>query len=171
MLHQPTIHNGFSENAQLVNPVHTDTISELTKSDEFIDAFQRQYLHELADLMVKLGQPAGKKSFLVFKNNKYINITTEKIAYFYLKYDNTILVTFDKQEYGVNHSLEEIQHLLSSGQFFRVNRQYLVSFSAIKEVEHYFARKLLVNLTIPTQEKLLISKSKSAIFLQWLDNR
>lgn len=50
----------------------------------------------------------------------------------------------------------------------RLNRQYLINFNAIKEVEHYFARKLLVNAIIPARDKLIVSKEKVAGFLHWL---
>lgn len=113
----------------------------------------------------------GKKSFLVFKRNKYTTIATETIAYFYIKHETTILVSFDKQEYFVSYSLDQLQQLLPALQFFRLNRQYLINFSAIKEAEHYFARKLLVNLTVPVPEKLLVSKEKASSFLHWLENR
>jgi two-component system, LytTR family, response regulator LytT len=113
----------------------------------------------------------GKKSFLVFHRNRYITVPTESIAFFYIKYEATVLVTFDKHEYTVNYSLEQIQQLLSEQQFFRLNRQYLINFSAIKEVEHYFARKLLVVPTITFSDKLIVSKEKARSFLEWLENR
>jgi LytTr DNA-binding domain len=52
-----------------------------------------------------------------------------------------------------------------------LNRQYLINFNAVKEVEHYFSRKLLVNPVIPTKDKLVVSKEKVTEFLRWLDNR
>jgi len=113
----------------------------------------------------------GKTSFLVFNTNKYFIVPTENIAFFNVKYDSSILVSFDRQEYFVNYSLEQIQHLLSEKQFFRLNRQYLINFHAVKEVEYYFARKLLVNLTVPASEKLLVPKEKASRFLNWLENR
>jgi hypothetical protein len=42
---------------------------------------------------------------------------------------------------------------------------------AIREAEHYFSRKLIIKLTIPTEEKLLIGKEKTTAFLSWLENR
>jgi DNA-binding LytR/AlgR family response regulator len=119
----------------------------------------------------KLLSEIGKKSFLVYKHNKYLTIPTETIAYFHIKYDSSVIVNFDRQEYSVNYSLEHIQHLLSESQFFRLNRQYLVNFRAVKEVEHHLARKLLVRLVIPVAEKLLVSKEKATGFLRWLENR
>jgi len=61
--------------------------------------------------------------------------------------------------------------MLAVDQFYRLNRQYLINFGAVKDVEHYFGRKLLVNLAIPIKEKLLISKEKARAFLVWLENR
>jgi two-component system, LytTR family, response regulator LytT len=113
----------------------------------------------------------GKSSFLVFKHNKYFIVPTENIAFFYVRHETSTMVCFDRQEYFLNFSLENIQTLLNVRQFFRLNRQYLVSFNAVKEVEHYFARKLLVNLTVPTPDKLVVSKEKLSGFLHWLDNR
>jgi len=113
----------------------------------------------------------GKKSFLVFKNNKYTIVPTTKVAYFYIKCTSSILVTFGGQQYFVNYSLDHIQEMLAADQFYRLNRQYLINFSAVRDVEHYFGRKLLVNLAIPIEEKLLVSKEKARAFLVWLENR
>jgi len=141
------------------------------RPEEMKDFFHRYPAYNLDDLLTKLATPAGKKSFLVFKNNKYSNVPTENIAFFYVKYESSVIVCFDRREYSVNHSLEQIQNLLTEKEFFRINRQYLVNFNAVKEVEHYFARKLLVNLVIPSKENLLVPKEKVSSFLYWLDNR
>jgi DNA-binding LytR/AlgR family response regulator len=113
----------------------------------------------------------GKTSFLVFTQNKYFTVATDSIALFYIRYASSMMVCFDRQEYSVNYSLDHIQNDLPEEQFFRVNRQFLVSFRAVKEVEHYFARKLRVQLKIPFAEKLLVPREKASAFLRWLDNR
>lgn len=118
-----------------------------------------------------LNDYAFKKSFLVFKRNKYITVPTENIFLFYVKYESTVIVSFDKKEYPVNYSLEQIQHLLSERQFFRLNRQYLINFSAIKEVERYFSRRLLVIPVIAFTSQLVVSREKASSFLNWLENR
>jgi two-component system response regulator LytT len=134
--------------------------------------FQRASVaYDPDDLLRRMAAQAGKKSFLVFKHNKYFTVPIGNIAFFYIKYESSVIVSYDKQEYFVEYSLEQIQNLVTDQQFFRVNRQYLVNFSAVKEVEHYFARKLLVNLTVPVADKVLVAKEKAGVFLQWLENR
>jgi len=161
------------------NPIHhmlnsfskEDMITTFDKIADIKNFFQQSSLLKLADLLHRLPSLTGKKNFLVFKNNKYINVLTENIAFFYIKYESPVIICFDKQEYFVSYSLDQVQSLLPEKQFFRLNRQYLINFNAVKEVEHYFARKLLVNSVIPMKDKLIISKEKVSEFLSWLDNR
>lgn len=148
-----------------------DIVAAFERISDFKNLFQENYLPNLTDLLTRLVTPAGKKSFLVFKNNKYLNVLTENIAFFYVKYESPVIMCFSKEEYFINYSLEQIQQLLPEKQFFRLNRQYLINFNAVKEVEHYFARKLLVNPIIPIKDKLLVSKEKVSGFLHWLDDR
>ena len=146
--------------------------NRLTKNDRIVTGHHGEVKKQpRIELITELTTPTSKKSFLVFKNNKYITVSVEKIAFFFIKYESSIIACFDGQEYFVHHSLDQIQTLLNGNQFFRLNRQYLVNFNAIKEVEHYFARKLLVNLTVPVAGQLLITKEKVTGFLRWLDNR
>jgi|SRR5258706_1872945 len=156
-----------------MEPLRPNDIANIieTRADEFKNFFQQFRLPWLDELVTKLTTQIGKKSFLVLKNNKYFNVSTENIAFFHIKYESAMIMCFDKQEYFVNYSLEQIQNLLPEKQFYRLNRQYLINFNAVKEVEHYFARKLLVNPVIAIKDRLIVSKEKVSEFLHWLDNR
>ena len=164
--------NGMTQqlllNSSLIN---RDTFPVANTTEDFKSFFQQLRLPWFNDLLMKVATSTAKKSFLVFKSNKYINVLTENIAFFFIKYDSAMIMCFDKQEYFVNYSLDQIQNLLPSNQFYRLNRQYLINFNAVKDVEHYFARKLLVNPVIPVKDKLLVSREKVTEFLGWLDNR
>ena len=112
-----------------------------------------------------------KTCYLVFKNQKYYTVKTEDIAYFYIFNNGVNLVSFDKKEYCLNQSLKQITESVSDKQFCRINRKYLINFNAIKEVEHYYNRKLCVILNIATPEVLLINKENATSFLSWLGER
>jgi two-component system response regulator LytT len=156
----------------VLKPFSKDDIREsLIKVDELKNFFQQKSMPNLDELLLKLNAPADKTSFLVFRHQKYSTVQVENIAFFYIRYDDTVIVCFDKESYSVNKSLDQIASIVSSKQFFRVNRQYLVNFKAIKEVEPYFMRKLYVKLVIDTPEKLLINKEKAHAFLSWMEER
>ncbi|MBN9384190.1 MAG: response regulator transcription factor [Chitinophagaceae bacterium] len=110
-----------------------------------------------------------QKSVLVYHKEKITPIRIEDIAVFYLQHELTHLLTFDNQHYFVSHHLEELEKM-TSGLFYRANRQYLVHRNAVRDVSQYFGRKLLINLTIPFSEKITVGKVKSASFLAWLAN-
>jgi two-component system response regulator LytT len=141
------------------------------KVENFKNFFQQNAQPDLSALIKMMGGDEGKKSFLVFQNNKYVTVSTEDIAFIYITNDTTTLVTFREKTYTIPQSLDQVQGQLSSKQFYRLNRQYLVSFPAIKEVEHYYGRKLLVKLVIPSPDNLLLGKEKTTAFLEWLENR
>ncbi|WP_286751761.1 MULTISPECIES: LytR/AlgR family response regulator transcription factor [Sphingobacterium] len=157
----------------LLKPFSEDDLKNaFEKVHNFKNIFQKASANDLNDIISRIGDQERKKtSFLVFKNNKYLTVKTDDIAYIYINYTSPSLVTFKGEQYDMNQSLDHLGSILSDKQFFRLNRQYLINFSAVKEVEHYFGRKLFVKLTVPTEEKLLIGKDKTAMFLNWLEDR
>ncbi|MCA6068127.1 LytTR family DNA-binding domain-containing protein [Chryseobacterium sp. RG1] len=158
----------------VLKPFSREDIAEaFRKVDELKKFFQKTELPDLEALIQKITQPQtpAKTSFLVFKNQKYTTIPTENIAYFFIHNEITHLMTFDKQQFQLTQTLGQIAEQVSPKQFFRVNRQYIINFSAIKEMEHYFQRKILVKLTVETPEQLLINKEKSHSFFTWLEDR
>lgn len=148
-----------------------DLEKAIAKVEAFGNFFQRDKNIDLSALFSKLGRDEGKKSFLVFQNNKYITIASDQIAFFYTRHETTHLVSFQKQTYTIPTSLDQLQGQLSPSQFYRLNRQYIINFSAVKEVEHYYGRKLLVHLHVPAPDDLLVGKEKSTAFLGWLSER
>lgn len=156
----------------VLKPFSREDIEEaFNKVDTLKNFFQQKLVPDLGQLLSKLGTTSGKTSFLVFRNQKYTTIHTDNIAFFHIRNDATCIMCFDKQEYVVNQSLEQIAQQVSPQQFFRINRQCLLNFAAIKEVEHFFLRKLHVKLVIETKEKLLVNKEKATRFLAWMEER
>ena len=63
--------------------------------------------------------------------------------------------------------LDELIDLLDPVDFFRANRQYIISRTAIKDIDIWFNNRLSVNLKITAPEKILISKARIAEFKKW----
>ncbi|MBS7565371.1 response regulator transcription factor [Mucilaginibacter sp. Bleaf8] len=145
------------------------------KLDRISNTFKKENAALPADLITQLlqfnRQKPGKQSFLVYKNGKYTTVPTRDIAYFFVRNEQTTLVTYANEMFAIDQSLDETTSQLAEKDFFKLNRQYLIAFEAIKEVEHYFARKLLIRLSQPTEEKLLVGKDKTTQFLKWLEER
>jgi len=108
-------------------------------------------------------------SVLVYHQDKIIPVNLDDIAIFYLSNEITHLLTFSGKTYYPNKNLDELERL-SGNSFFRANRQYLVCRKAIIDVSNFFSRKLSLNLKVPLEEKVIVSKGKAPQFLSWLAN-
>lgn len=106
-------------------------------------------------------------SLLVNQKDKIIPLSVQDIALFYIEYEGTFLQTFEGKSFTIAKSLEELERLIGMN-FFRVNRQYLISRLAVKHASYSISRKLIVNLSIPYREVITVSKEKSPLFLSWL---
>lgn len=115
----------------------------------------------------ELGELQRQNAILVFYKDKILPVRIEDIAVFYLHNNLTHLLTFDKEQYYINETLEEAEKIAGLA-FYRADRQHLVNKKAIKDVSKYFGRKLLLNLSLPFAEKITVSKVKANHFLGWL---
>jgi len=116
-----------------------------------------------------LGQnKPGKRTFLIHYQDRLIPIETSDFAYFYIRNGIVYGVTFDKQKYIIDQKLDRIEAQVDADNFFRVNRQYIVSRKAIKEAAHFFNGRLKLKVNPAPEDVLLISKAKAPEFKAWL---
>jgi DNA-binding LytR/AlgR family response regulator len=109
------------------------------------------------------------KAILVHQNDKIMPMRLEDIALFFIENEITHILTFTNKSFIINKYLDELEELCGNS-FFRVNRQYLVNRRAVVDASHYFSRKLSVNISIPFNEKIIVSKERTPQFLNWLQN-
>ncbi|HEX3007255.1 MAG TPA: LytTR family DNA-binding domain-containing protein [Bacteroidales bacterium] len=126
----------------------------------------------LTDLSTLLAKPkAYKKGFLIPFKEKMIPVSVDDIACFYYKDELSFLVTAENQKYMIDQTMDSIEEKVDPANFYRANRQFIINYDAIREVEHYFARKLVVRLTVNLNEQIVVSKAKASDFLRWMENR
>ena len=108
-----------------------------------------------------------KEHFLVPERDKLVPLAAKDIAYVYIDLKLIKAVTFSGKVYYLNQTLDEMMTQLNPKMFFRANRQYIVSHEAIKDVSIWFGNKISLNLTIPTEEKIIVSKARVSDFKNW----
>jgi len=112
-------------------------------------------------------QNQHKTHFLIPHRDKLLPVAVENIACFNAELKIARVMTFDLQNYQIDYSLEELMKHLDPNQFFRVNRQYIVSHRAIRDLSVWFGGKLSVNLAVPTEERVIVSKARVSEFKAW----
>jgi two-component system, LytTR family, response regulator LytT len=127
----------------------------------------RHHAYETLINLLPKRPSASRSAILVFQNERIIPLPVADIALFFIHNKMTLVLCFDQQLYMIGQSLDELEEIWRDT-FFRANRQYLVNRKAIKEASHYYARKLLLHLSINFKDTITVSKDKYADFLQWL---
>ncbi|PST84150.1 DNA-binding response regulator [Pedobacter yulinensis] len=124
-------------------------------------------LKRVTDMLMQ--EKTYRRSFLVPYRDRLIPVATESLAWFASTGGIVTGTQFTGQQVTMEEkSLEELSDRLDPDQFFRVNRQYLVSRKAIKHLSFFFNGRLSVELNPPAPERVLISKAKAASFRQWM---
>ncbi|MFK7786924.1 MAG: LytR/AlgR family response regulator transcription factor [Crocinitomicaceae bacterium] len=112
---------------------------------------------------------AKPKSLIVRKGDKIIPIKSTDIQLVHIESGVTYLYSKSQGKFHVDQTIEELQAFLGE-QFFRVNRQNLLSRDVVESASEYFGRKLLVKTTKDYPFELIVSKNNVTKFLGWLAN-
>ena len=115
------------------------------------------------------GSSQSSANLLINYKDKILPVKIFEIALFFVENEITHLLTFDSKVFTINKTLEELEQVCGKG-FFRVNRQCLINRKAVVDVTRFFSRKLLVNITVPFEEIITVSKEKTPQFLAWLES-
>jgi DNA-binding LytR/AlgR family response regulator len=111
------------------------------------------------------------QTMLVRYKDKIIPVNMEEVAFFYTCDERVTLTTLKSESYPVDKSLEALQQQLSDGKFFRANRQFIISRSAVKDIAVWFGSRLALNLVLETPERIIISKARVPEFKRWLSSK
>jgi DNA-binding LytR/AlgR family response regulator len=135
---------------------------------EFSEEENASKIERLLDNLQHSGR-RHKKRFLVKKGEQLVPISDDEIAYFYTENELVYLFTPEGKKYVVDYTLEQLDELVDSEKFFRINRQYLIHLEAIQRIHTYFNSRLKLNLQPDPTDEVIVSKGKAKSFKQWLE--
>lgn len=157
----------------LLKPFNAEKIREaLDKYHKLQNSFsyQSQTLENVYEAIKQSAVQNSERratSVLVYYQNRVIPIKLEDVALFFIKNEATYLYTFDQKTYHVSKTLDELQQL-DTNLFYRANRQFIINRNAVKEAAHHQSRRVTVELAIPFNDIVTISKEKIGHFFDWL---
>lgn len=120
--------------------------------------------------LLKSQTKSYKTTYLVHHREQLIPLKTDQIAYLFIDTGIVKAVTANNQTYMVDEKLEDIENNLDPDLFYRVNRQFIVSRTAITSISNYFNGKLIVNVVPASGERIVVSKAKAMEFKNWLNS-
>lgn len=152
----------------LLKPINYD---ELVQALEKFKSLKKQFTQTNLETLLQL---IGKKEinykarFMISVGNRIRSIEVKDIAYFYSEEKLSFLVTKEGQNLPVDFSLEKLTIHLNPRDFFRINRQFLVGFNAIDNVQTHYKGKLKLDLKPKTKIEVFVSGDRMTDFKDWL---
>ncbi|MFN8240301.1 MAG: LytTR family DNA-binding domain-containing protein [Bacteroidales bacterium] len=111
-----------------------------------------------------------KTHFLVpAKGDKLIPVNTNEVAFFSIYEGVVRATTSDGRNVKFDNTMDELEGMLDPEEFFRANRQFIVSRRSINDIDLWFNGRLSLNLTVKVPEKILVSKARMSEFKSWFN--
>ena len=124
---------------------------------------------KMLNLLKNQLNPNKTPSVIIQQGDKIIPLDGAKIALFYIEDDYVFAYTFDQKAHLLSQKLDVLEKTFAPT-FFRANRQFLINRKAVKDASHGFNRKIIVNLTLPFKEQIVVGKLKITAFIEWLSS-
>jgi DNA-binding LytR/AlgR family response regulator len=168
-----TAYDEYAIQAFKVNSV--DYLLKPIKIEELrtaLEKFSRLNRNDVLRYLSQLPMLAPPAKFpgrlLISQNDQLIPVSLKEVAFFYTTGSSTEIHMRSGEKYLYGKSLETIMQGLDPQNFYRANKQFILSRTSIKKITIWFDSRLLISLEVDTPERLYVSKNRSAEFKKWL---
>lgn len=154
----------------LLKPFKVEDLQGALSKLERLTSSERESDKERRQTMIEEHNADAIQTMLVRYKDKIIPLKMSDVAFFYTFAERVTVTTLTGDSYPVEKTLETLSRELPADDFFRANRQFIVSRAAVKDVAVWFGSRLALNLTIETPERIIISKARVPEFKLWLQS-
>lgn len=153
----------------LLKPIDQEDLKNAIKKFE-ANNFPKEISSQVFDnIMFSLTKKYKNK--FVIKVGEHIKIfTIDDVQCFYSMEKSTFLQNNSGRDYAIGYSLDQLEDLLDPARFFRINRKFIVSLTAISDIISYSNSRLLVKLNSTLIDDLIVSREKVQGFKKWLES-
>lgn len=152
----------------LLKPVKKVQLAESIQKYKSIYEKNKDFEPDYAALARLISKKDFQKRFVVRYGQKIKAVEVEEIAYFFTDTGNNYFRTHDNEQYPLDLSLDKLEAFLDPDKFYRVNRQFIISYSAIKEMYTYSKSRVRIVLQPPCELETIASTDRSSDFKKWL---
>jgi len=153
----------------LLKPVQKDKLAAALQKAKTRKGTTPPVAYDAVLKLLRSSQPEFKSRFMVRIGQRIVAIPVEKIAYFFSESKLTYIVTDDNRRYPFDLPLDEIDEQLNPKSFFKINRQFIISFTSIAEIHPYFKGRIKLKLNPDQQDEIIVSSERTPEFKKWLD--
>lgn len=110
-----------------------------------------------------------KARFMVKMGDTIVSVKTDDVEHFVSEDGLVLLVSNSGKRFPVDYTLDQLEELVGTETFFRINRKVLICINAIQKVSSYFNSRLKITANLLEDEAAVVSRERVNEFKQWLD--
>lgn len=152
----------------LLKPITQNDLQRALDKLHRLSVTERRSISERVTSLAAEASKASQNVFLIQVRDRIRPLKFEEAAYFYTSDERVTVHTFSGEVLAMDKTLETLSAMLPENDFFRANRQFIVSRGAIRDISVWFGSRLALNLILDTPERIIISKARVPRFKQWL---
>jgi len=164
----------FNENgiAYLLKPFDYEQFDQaMQKYEQLKNNFENfdDYLVDKIKTSFSEKEKDFKKRFAVKTQKGIFIVNVDDIVFIRAEEGLVFSFTKNQKKFILNHSLNDLEQLLDSSVFFRLNRSEMINVNFIEKLENHFNDRLSVSLS-NVEDKLISSASRTAALRKWIDS-
>ncbi|NVO21659.1 MAG: response regulator transcription factor [Bacteroidetes bacterium] len=152
----------------LLKPIEEERLEQaIEKAKQFSPSLALEKIM----LMATSGTGRSYKSrFMVKAADKIRSIPLEEINAFYSMEKASFIHTLDKRNYCIDYSLDQLENLLDPVRCFRINRKYIVTMLACRNILVWSNSRLKLKIDGLEDDDIIVAREKVQDFKIWLDS-
>lgn len=164
----------FKENSidYLLKPIDEEELKQaINKYREFIGNNKEFDIDSLLKALNPDQHREYQERFIITLGDKIVSVPEKEVAYFFSEDRYTYLVDRTGKQHIINSNLGDLETSLNPKNFYRINRKFIISFSAIKNMVAYSKSRVKIDL-VPSPPKamdVIVSVERSGAFKKWLN--
>ena len=173
-----TAYNEYALKAFKVNSI--DYLLKPIDKDELVMALKKyssltgklpvqDKMMESIGLAMQMLTKKYKERFVIKVGEHLKSIEVGEILFFFSLEKTTFAQTADGRKHILDFTLDQLDGLLDPDRFFRINRKYMVSVHAIKDMITYTNSRLKLILKTSDDDDVIVARERVQDFKNWLD--
>jgi DNA-binding LytR/AlgR family response regulator len=153
----------------ILKPVDRDELGVALKKYHELGHARSKIVLENIDQAIQMLAKKFKTRFVV-KVGEHLRWLEVKDILFFLSMEKvTFCYTVDGRRNIVDYTLDQLEGLLDADRFFRINRKYIVSVEAIRDMVSYTNSRLKLVLRKSDDPEVIVARERVSEFREWLD--
>ena len=150
----------------LLKPIDAE---ELRKALDKVVMERTTTMEDIRQLLASAGSIRYRERFLITFRDTFHVVPVSEMSHVEISDGIVRLYTINGKSHPLNMTLDELEKQLDPKRFMRVNRQFVVSATAVEKLSAYFLGKMRVYLKGYPDTEVIVSREKVSAVKHWLD--